>query len=387
VAHIRKITLAGGGVRWQARVSTFDGDKRHYEAHNFRRRSDAEAWVRDQGSLIERRQTGSGQASVAAYVERWLTYLEGRATLERKTVVEYRRHLARLLAIVGRIRLDRLDAEDLDRAYVVLLARGGKHGKPLAPRTVLHVHRIIHTALTRAVKWRLVPFNAASEAEAPSAGRSPASAPSPDQLRAYLAAAEETPWRTLILVAVATGLRRGELAALRWSDLDLDTQTLTVRQTMWEVAGEFGIKQRAKTDSSLRCLALPDFLVAELRSHKAQQTEARLALGGYWRADLDLVFCASGGEPYPPSALTRAASTIARAAGLPSAVAPLHGLRHGHATAMMAEGVPLKIASARLGHSTTRITADLYQHATQELDRAAADAIQRVILPLVRKGP
>src|SRR5262249_34841442 len=98
------------------------------------------------------------------------------------------------------------------------------------------------------------------------------------------------------------------------------------------------------------------------------------------RADLDLIFCRTGGEPWPPSAITRAASTIARAAGLPPAVAPLHGLRHGHATAMMAEGVPLKIASARLGHSTTRITADLYQHTTQELDRAAADAIQRAIL-------
>jgi integrase len=266
MAHIRRLRTGG----WQARVSTSDGDKRNYQARNFERRSDAEAWIRDYANLVEQKQTGSGQTSVAGYAEKWLNFLEGRAALQRKTVVDYRRHLARLLAIIGRKRLDRLTAADLDAAYSYLLAHGGRNGKPLAPRTVLHVHRIIHTALARAVRWRLVPFNVASEAEAPSAGRSPARAPSPDQLRAYLAAAEDTPWRTLILVAVATGLRRGELAALRWSDIDLDAQTLTVRQTMWEVAGEFGIKQRAKTASSLRTLTLPDFLVAELRGYKAQ---------------------------------------------------------------------------------------------------------------------
>jgi len=385
MAHVRRRRLPSGKVRWQARTSTGSRETRSQVARDFERKGDAETWARDQGALIEQKGVTGGRASVAAFVERWLAFLRQRGELQTKTVAEYDSHLRRLLAIIGRTRLDQLTAFHLDETYSRLLERGGVHGGPLSPRTVLHCHRIIHTALARAVRWRLIPTNPASEAEAPSPGRSPARAPSAAELQAYLEVAEKTRWWPLILLCTVSGLRRGELCALRWGDIDFEARTLTVAQTAWEANGEYGIKAKAKTAASLRTLALPDFMIEELVSHRVRQAELRLACGKYYRGDLDLIFAQAGGELYPPSELTRQVSAIARASGLPRDCAPLHTLRHAHASAMLAEGVALKVAASRLGHSTVRITADLYQHTTRELDKAAAQAAERAVLPLIRR--
>jgi integrase len=386
MAHIqRRVLPTSGAIRFQVRYSVVADGKRKWQTKDFERKGEAEVWMRDQAALIERRQISGGQASVGAFIDRWLAYLEARGGLEKKTVAEYGKHLHRVVKIVGHMRLDKLSALDLDSAYTHLLAHGGAKGGPLSPRTVHHVHRILHTALKRAVRWRLIGSNVAAEAEPPSPGRSPARAPSGDELRRYLEAASATPWWCLILLAISTGLRRGELAALRWADLDLEAATLTVSQTAWEVPGAYGIKLRAKSDTSLRTISIAAPVVEELRRHRAKQAELRLAHGRYYRSDLDLVFARPGGEMRPPSELTRQVSAIARGSGLPRDVSPLHGLRHGHASAMLAEGVALKVTSARLGHSTMTITADLYQHTTQALDKAAAEAAERALLPFLPK--
>jgi len=389
MSHIQKRTLPSGKTSWQARVSTTQDGKRHQVARDFASKADALAWCRDRASLIERKRVKGSSASVAAYIERWLSFLEGRGRLEHKTMYSYRSRLRPLMEIIGAIRLDRLTPHDLDHAYSRLLQRGRTKGKDRGPglsaRTVHVTAMTLHAALERAVKWRLVPVNVAKEAEVPGPGRSPAVAPTADELHRYLQAAEGTPWRLFILTALATGLRRGELCALSWRNVDLDGKSLRVTQSMWDAGGQFGIKPRGKTAAAMRTLALPAFLADELRAHWARQAEERLMHGKYWRSDLNLVFCQLGGEPWGPSQVTRAVSAIARGAGLPRNCAPLHSLRHAHATAMLAEGIAAKVASSRLGHSSTRITLDLYSHSTAELDEAAAAAVERALLPLVKR--
>jgi len=154
------------------------------------------------------------------------------------------------------------------------------------------------------------------------------------------------------------------------------------RSTTWETSGSYGLKPVAKTALSLRTIAVPAEVIAELRQHRAKQAEERLLVGRYWK-DLDLIFTRPGGEICIPSAVSADVGKLARAAGLPSNVQPLHGLRHAVGTMMMAR-VPLKAASAHLRHSGVRITADLYQHASIEVDRQAVQAIQPQIVKFIR---
>src|SRR5262249_40922320 len=119
--HIRKKLTRSGETRWQVRVSTRRDGKRFEMARDFARKAEAEGWARDQGALVERRQVSGGRATFAAYLERWLSYLGERGTLEKKTIQEYRNHGRRLLPLIGGKSLRDLTAEDLDHAYTALL--------------------------------------------------------------------------------------------------------------------------------------------------------------------------------------------------------------------------------------------------------------------------
>src|SRR5262249_57174378 len=125
--------------------------------------------------------------------------------------------------------------------------RGGRNGGPLHARTVAHVHRIVSGALKRAVKWKLIPENPAASAEPPAPGKSQAKAPTPMQLRAYLTAAHGTIYWPLILAALCTGLRRGEILGLTWRNVDLEGDRITVTQVMAEVAGRYWLRPKPKS--------------------------------------------------------------------------------------------------------------------------------------------
>ena len=386
MTHIRKRVLPSGAVSFQARASVTGTDgRRQYHARDFATEKEARTWAQAQGGLIERRGAAADKDTVAGFFERWLAWLDDAGTLQPKSRYEYGRHLHRLVPLIGAKRIDRLTTYDIDHAYGLLLRRGGRGGRPLSPRTVHHIHRVLSVALKRARVWRLITDSPAAEATPPSPGKSPARAPSPAQLAAYLEAARPTLFWTLILTALATGLRRGELLGLTWSAVDLDTNVIEVRQVMCEVGGRYWLRARPKSEAGLRQVAIPQVLADELHTLRLRQKEERLAYGGAWRTDLDLVFCLPGGAPWQPNRLSRKLAPIAQAASLPPGVRPLHGMRHHHATAMLEQGVPLKVASKRLGHSTIAVTADLYSHVGEALDRGAADAIDRVLRPLLTK--
>ena len=174
--------------------------------------------------------------------------------------------------------------------------------------------------------------------------------------------------RDVFATALATGARRGELLALSWPDVDLDTAMLTIRKSLEET--KQGLRIKETKGRKIRRLHLPDSTVKLLRNLKERQKEARRMFGFDYRADLDLVFCHPGGYYIRPRTVSKAARRIAKKAGLIGV--SLHTMRHSHGSQLLSLGVPLPTVSKRLGHANTHVTATIYSHALPHDEGAAA---------------
>ena len=175
----------------------------------------------------------------------------------------------------------------------------------------------------------------------------------------------------LIVLTLSTGLRRGEVLSLRWSDVDLDAYTLSVRG-QYQNQGGVWTWVMPKTDTSERTLALPTYVAASLRAHRARQNEQRLVAGPLWQ-DHDLVFPSTVGTPRDGDNLSNMFKQRVRRAGLPPIT--VHGLRHSAATLLLAHGLSLGEIQKILGHSQISLTANLYTHAAPEIARRGAAAM------------
>ena len=168
------------------------------------------------------------------------------------------------------------------------------------------------------------------------------------QTAKLLEVAMGTPWSVPVLLAAATGLRRGEVLGLRWADVDLEAGKLTVQQTLEETRAGLAFKL-PKTAKSRRCIPIPGFAVATLRQHRAEQAKQKLRLGPAYK-DHGLVCARTTGEPIRPDVLSHAFVKLVRQTGLPPV--RFHDLRHSHASQLLKIGINPKVVSERLGHST-----------------------------------
>ena len=179
-----------------------------------------------------------------------------------------------------------------------------------------------------------------------------------------------------ILLAVTTGMRRGEVLAVRWSDIDLDSGILSVTRTLEKSRyGGLNFKQ-PKTQKSRRTISLPAITVEALRLHRVEQAELMLSLGAGWNED-GLVCMRDAGDPINPDTLTSNYKNLARRLDLPSP--RFHDLRHTHATQLLKAGIHPKIAQERLGHATIAVTLDLYSHIMPGMQEDAAMKVDRVL--------
>ncbi len=257
--------------------------------------------------------------------------------------------------------------------------KGGLGG--LSARTVLHHHRILRQALQQAVRWQLLARNPADAVEPPRPARNEMRVLEEADLGKLLEASRpNATLRLAILLAITTGLRRGEIMALRWRDLDLDAGLLAVRQSLEETKAGLSFKE-PKTPKARRAVALPTLAIEGLRRHRAEQARMRLMLGpGY--EDNDLVCCRADGEPLHPHTITQAFIELAAKQKFGFRFR-FHDLRHSHATLLLRQGVHPKIVSERLGHSTVGITLDVYSHVLPGMQEEAArkvDAALRAVI-------
>jgi integrase len=315
----------------------------------------------------------------AFLAEQWLPTV--RAAVRSTTWTTYRIYAeAQVIPALGHVPLQTLTATHLNRLYADLATHGRRDGRGgLKPKSVRHVHVLLHKALSDAVRWGLLARNVADAADPPRVPRQERGAWSADELRAFLAATSEDRLAAMWLVFATTGMRRSELLGLPWRAVDLEVSPgrLAVVQAVVVVDRHPVVVAEAKTASSRRQLALDPFTVAALKTHRVRQLEERVAWGLAW-VDTGLVFTHEDGQVLHPEHVTKRFARLVRDAGLP--LITLHGVRHSYATAALAAGEPLKVVSERLGHASTSITANLYQHVLPSMDERTANAVASLIL-------
>jgi integrase len=321
------------------------------------------------------------QVTVGAYLEDWLR-VHG-TQVEASTWVGYKGAITRyLLPTLGEVPLRELSAAHLNPLYVHLLARGGLGGKPLSLRTVRLCHAVLHVALEAARKLELIPRNPADNATVPRRDPRPRAEGQPtlqvwsaDQLRAFLDYSVGDPFHEVYVVAAGTGLRRGELLGLAWSDIDLDRRVLRVRQALSMVGRHLELKL-PKTRRT-RTLAIGPHTVEAFRTVAARQQRQAREQAARWRNPWDLVFTAPDGRWHDPDGLTRAFRRLVEMAPVPRI--RLHDIRHTHGTLMLQAGVPVKVVSERLGHASVRMTLDVYAHVLPVMDSEAVDRFTELV--------
>jgi len=268
-----------------------------------------------------------------------------------------------LLPALGGIKLTQLRPNHLQKHYTAMLGTG------LAPRTVRYHHTILHKALQTAVKWGLVSRNVADGAELPSSQNADMQTWGEAELNVFMEAAKDTQYYALFYTALFTGMRRSELLALRWQDIDFIYGQIYVNRGLHQLKGGEYVFTAPKSKKSRRTIALPPSAFLVLSDYRKQKEADALMLEVEIK-DGDLIFCHIDGTPWRPNTITRAWSMLAARAGVK--VIRLHDARHTHASLMLKQGIHPKVVQERLGHSTISITLDTYSHVAPGLQEAAA---------------
>jgi len=304
----------------------------------------------------------SSGETVSQFAERWLRDWAD-ADVSNKTWTRYAQLLRKhVCARVGSIPIQKLRAADLQAVYAAMAAVG------LADRTRLHAHRVVCTMLKHAAQWGVVARNVATMVDAPRVKTQEIEILSPAQVSTVLETLRGKSLYPVVAVALGTGLRRSELLALRWQDIDLDGATLKVERSLEQTKRGGLVFKPPKTQRGRRMVSLPPSTVVVLREHRKAQQEQRLLLGlGRLSADA-LVFASFDGTTRSPNAVTKEWSLAMKKAGLE---ATLHSLRHTHASTLIASGLDVLTISRRLGHGSPAITLSVYGHLFKTDDRAA----------------
>ncbi|MBX5456606.1 MAG: site-specific integrase [Thermogemmatispora sp.] len=354
---------------WVAQVTLETGKKK--TVGYFRTRQEAQVALRKALNELEQGTVLLGRdQSVRDYLEHWLEYVH-KPSIRLTTYLLYQRILhTHILPALGNIPLRRLQPEHIERLYAA------KREEGLAPKTLSNIHKLLHVALRDAVRRGKVARNVLDMVKAPqefSPERSPLTS---DQAALLAAAIKQHSLEALFLLAIMTGMRQGELLALRWQDVDLVRGRLQVLRTVSYKAGHGFVETETKTRKSRRSIFLPPLAIETLKAHQARQLEARLKAGDRWK-EMDLVFCTQNGNFLTDSFVRRQYYQLLDQAGLPRI--HFHDLRHSAATILLALGVPIKVVQELLGHSHVNTTLSIYFHVLPGMQEEAMRKMEEVL--------
>lgn len=311
---------------------------------------------------------------VSEYLVQWLDTV--RAQVSPKTHKRYEELVNYyLITELGGSRLKELKPSDIQKVYNKLETTGRKGDKSsgLAARTRLQIHRIFRTALKHAVRMRMISHNPVDDVMAPKIRKATVSTLTIEQSAALLNALKTSYPRMYmpVLLAVTTGMRRGEIVALRWKNVDLENNVIRVVESVEQV--KQNIRFKAPKMDKARAVMLPDYVVGELKACKQKQAKD-LAEEGVILSSETFVCCLWNGDMVKPDNLSAEfRTTIRKIPDFP--IVRFHDLRHSHATQLLQEGIHPKIAQERLGHSSIKTTLDLYSHVTDTMQGEAVSKL------------
>jgi integrase len=345
------------------RYQSFKGSKRDAETELAR--------------LLSENAAGTGvdpsKATLGEFLDRWDRDWAAN-NVEGKTIERYRELIALYVKPhLGNVRIQKLRPVNLNELYAKLLREGGKGGRALAPRTVGHVHRLLHRALGHAVTWGIVSQNVASVVNPPKVPEAELTILSEDQIGSVLRHLNGRTLRPIVSFLLGTGCRRGEVLALRWKDVDWKASRVRIEHSV-EQTKKGGLRFKSpKTKNSRRNVSISPWLLAELRKHHTRQQERRLSLGIGKAPDEALVFARWDGSTRAPHWLTQKFSLAVADLKIDCT---LHALRHTHVSQLIAAGMDILTISRRLGHASAAITLRVYGHLFTNTDARAAEIME-----------
>jgi integrase len=369
---------------WAIVIDLRDADgRRKRKWHSFAgTKSGAQAECRrllrglDEGRYVE-----PSKDTVAAFLDRWLNDVRSRVsakTFERYVQIAHKN----INPLLGSVQLAKLEPAQISDAYAKALATGRRNGKDgLSPTTVRAMHALLKQALAQAKIWKLIHHNPADDVKGPRSRRPAMQTYDFGQTAQMIELARGQRIFVPAVLAVLCGMRRGEIAALKWRAVDLEAAQLAVIESAEQTKA--GVRYKEPKSGRGRTVALSATLVAELKAHRLQQAQELLKIGKRLSDD-DFVVAQPDGSPLLPHSLGQEwVRFLGRHHHLPRI--RFHDLRHAHATHLLASGVHPKVASERLGHSKVGITLDLYCHVLPNMQADAAAVVDDALRAALNK--
>lgn len=312
----------------------------------------------------------------------WLdTYI--RPTKSPTTTKRYVEQVEKyIIPALGKKKLQDLKSMDIQNFYNALAEKSPLSDKPLSAKSIKSIHMNFLGALGQAVKMDLIKKNPAKHVEVPKTKKYQAEVYTPEEVQILLENVIDTDMEVPIALLVGLGLRRGEVLALRWQDVDLERGKVYIRRNMVRVDKEIIFKD-PKTETSNREIELPSTVLKLLQVERKRYLTNRLKMGEQFE-DNDLVVCWDDGKCINPDTLSQKFRRLIERIGLKHI--RLHDLRHTNATLMLEYGVNIKVAQQRLGHASISTTMDIYSHVTEKVEKEAADKLDKGIFEALDIG-
>jgi len=308
--------------------------------------------------------------TLGEYLNYWIE--QRKHNLSPTTVYGYKSMMQNhIIPELGNIKLAELKPLHLQKYYNLKL-------QTLSNQTVLHHHRMLRKALQDAKEWQLIKINPADHVEVPKAKKYKAEVLNIDEIKILLKALEGDRLEVPISIILFLGLRRGELLALKWSDIDYKNKTISIQRNLVR-GGDDGtelILKEPKTEESTRAIPISDNIIALLKKQELKQKGNKLKIGKYYK-DSNFIFTTEMGDLINPATFSRTFGDFIKKNNLKHV--RLHDLRHTNATLMLKSNIPAKIASERLGHSNISTTLDLYSHVLDDMERETSDKLDNMI--------
>jgi integrase len=373
--HIRR----RGKVSWELKF-TIEGLTRYHSVRGTKREAQQKLnelmHAAAKGAYVQRSTITVGK-HVAERIEQW----ERLGKIGGKTAERYRElHANQIAPHIGIVPLQQLKAAEIERWHAILKTSGRRDGTGgLSALTIRHAHRLLSKALKEAARHDLVVRNVAAVEQPPKVEREEVTILTSEQVRDVVNRLQSQSIFPKVMLGLFAGMRRGEILASRWRDVDFEAKTIAVREAVEETKAGLRLKE-PKTRAGKRNIAMPDIVVDALREHRRQQLEMRLALGLGKLPDDALIFARLDGEPQSPHGLSKEWAAVAGDLGLSDVT--FHALRHTHASMLIDVGLDVVKISKRLGHASPTVTLGVYAHLFDRRDDKSAAAINAAVATL-----